>query len=279
MDLFSAPPKESAPEDAGHGAEAAHLPPIRLNGEPRFYRCEPGWSWAPGPLQDYDVWLVLNGHGTITLDNRTIALSAGSGFVFAPGSAPRGTQDETHRLRVFACHFSFTEAAPAPWQKTREFVMQDGGWINEMARRAAESYALGDAVNREQSRKLIETLLGQIEVETAPKPDSTRTAVSAAVARIAAAIREAPGEKWQVARMSREAGLSPSQFTRKFTEQIGAAPAHFVILTRLERARQLLRETDMTISAIAHALGYHDVHFFCRQFKNFTGVTPGSLRK
>jgi AraC-like DNA-binding protein len=264
------------------------LSPIRLSGAPSFYRCEPGWSWRPPPLPDWNFWLVLDGRGEVVFDSQSVALSAGSCFVFAPGETPHATQDDSHHLRIFACHFQFPHDAPA-WKTSRFCTLRDTLWFVETARRAAtawqnaETVSVADGSGKDMrgthidtARCLLEAMLAEWQAEAALEWPSPRMKD---VIEIAASIREAPGERWNVADLSRRAGLSPSQFTRRFSEHTGASPAHFVILTRLERARHLLRETDMTISSIADALGYHDVHFFCRQFKNFTGTTPGSLRK
>lgn len=268
------------PEHEKPTARLDPLPPIRLTGAPTFYKCETGWNWKPQPLADYDLWMVLDGRGTMNLDGKDVPLAAGTGFIFAPGATPRGVQDEKRRLRVFACHFEFDGEAPPAWRKTRQFNWTDGGWLLETAKRAAEAYSHENPWSNQRARMLTEALVWQLMTESVADATTTRArATEADIARIAAAIREAPGEKWLVGDMSSDAKLSPSQFTRKFTEHTGSSPAHFVILTRLERAKHLLRETSMTVSAISVALGYHDVHFFCRQFKNFTGSTPGSLRK
>jgi len=48
---------------------------------------------------------------------------------------------------------------------------------------------------------------------------------------------------------------------------------------RLERAVTLLRESSQTISQISDALGYRDVGFFSRQFKQKMGFSPAMFRK
>jgi AraC-like DNA-binding protein len=46
----------------------------------------------------------------------------------------------------------------------------------------------------------------------------------------------------------------------------------------LRHPRQLLIETDLTISQIADALGYRDVYFFSRQYKQVFGIPPTAVR-
>jgi len=51
-------------------------------------------------------------------------------------------------------------------------------------------------------------------------------------------------------------------------------PARYLIQARIDRAHQLLSETDMAVGTVAAALGYSDVAYFSRQYKQYTGVPP-----
>ena len=48
---------------------------------------------------------------------------------------------------------------------------------------------------------------------------------------------------------------------------------------KVERAKELLRSTPDSVSAIASALGFLDVSYFVKLFKRFEGVTPLTYRK
>lgn len=72
--------------------------------------CERDWRWAPSPLPDYDLWIVLEGRGSLEMDGVAFDVSAGRSFVFQPGSLVRGEHDPEHRLRVLFCHFQILDA-------------------------------------------------------------------------------------------------------------------------------------------------------------------------
>ena len=48
---------------------------------------------------------------------------------------------------------------------------------------------------------------------------------------------------------------------------------------RIEKAKVLLRESHMSIEAIARQVGYNDIRYFKQLFKNETNVTPKEYRK
>ena len=48
---------------------------------------------------------------------------------------------------------------------------------------------------------------------------------------------------------------------------------------KIDRAKQLLRESDRNVSQIAEILGYDNSFYFCSQFKKFTGMSPLEYRR
>ena len=74
-------------------------------------------------------------------------------------------------------------------------------------------------------------------------------------------------------------GMSVSTLRRRFRQQMGISIHRYALNQRLAEAQRLLRESELPIKAIADQLAYQDVFFFSRQFKQFTGVTPGMYRK
>jgi AraC-like DNA-binding protein len=78
--------------------------------------------------------------------------------------------------------------------------------------------------------------------------------------------------------MARLAGLSATHFNRRFRQIFGMAPMRFLHALRIEKARQLLVETDRSVGEIAVGSGYHDQSHFTRHFRQLTGVAPGKYR-
>lgn len=72
---------------------------------------------------------------------------------------------------------------------------------------------------------------------------------------------------------------SPSQVWRIINSATGLSPIEYITERRLSRARILLRESNQTISSIAHMSGFGSPAYFSRVFKEKTGVTPGEYRE
>jgi AraC-like DNA-binding protein len=79
----------------------------------------------------------------------------------------------------------------------------------------------------------------------------------------------------QLAEMS---GLSPSHFNRLFKRSFGTSPIDWLRRERMSQAKRRLVESRETIKQIAEQVGYADRFFFSKDFKRYTGTTPGAFR-
>ena len=82
-----------------------------------------------------------------------------------------------------------------------------------------------------------------------------------------------------LAEMAAVVRLNPYHFARQFKAATGLPPHQYVILRRVERAKQLLRAgTDLSLAEVALHAGFSDQSQFCHHFKRLVGVTPGQFR-
>jgi len=73
--------------------------------------------------------------------------------------------------------------------------------------------------------------------------------------------------------------LNPYHFARQFKAATGLPPHQYVILRRVERAKELLQAgTDLSLAEVALRAGFSDQSQFSRHFKRLVGVTPGQFR-
>lgn len=73
--------------------------------------------------------------------------------------------------------------------------------------------------------------------------------------------------------------MSPSHFSRVFRQQTGFSPYDFVLVSRLNRAKDFLQKTDMSISQIAFDIGFNSESNFIYFFTKSTGLSPSRFRK
>lgn len=78
--------------------------------------------------------------------------------------------------------------------------------------------------------------------------------------------------------MAQEVGMSKYYFCRLFKQSTGISPHQYLIQQRLERAKQLLLQSKLSITKIAQTVGFSEQSQLTRHLKRATGLTPKQLR-
>mgnify|MGYP000966759828 CR=1 FL=1 len=82
------------------------------------------------------------------------------------------------------------------------------------------------------------------------------------------------GERITLGTVSNYVGFSKTYFSRIFTEETGDNFINYLTNVRIERAKELLKNTDMKIYEICEKVGYPNIEHFSRTFKKIVGVSP-----
>lgn len=81
-------------------------------------------------------------------------------------------------------------------------------------------------------------------------------------------------EKLKINDLADFIGINRSYLTSSFKKHMGCSPQEFLINLRVEKAKSLLKKTDMSINAVANAVGYPDQLAFSKVFKQHCGMSP-----
>jgi AraC-like DNA-binding protein len=79
-------------------------------------------------------------------------------------------------------------------------------------------------------------------------------------------------------RLAREAGVSKFHFLRCFAETYGRTPGAYVTERRIERAQDLLRATNLTVTEVCLLVGYASLGSFSSRFHKLVGVSPSAYQ-
>jgi AraC family L-rhamnose operon transcriptional activator RhaR/AraC family L-rhamnose operon regulatory protein RhaS len=86
-------------------------------------------------------------------------------------------------------------------------------------------------------------------------------------------------EKLSLRDLARRACLSPNHFIRMFRLHYGMTPGKYLSELRIERAKELLRGTERSVTDIAFSCGFSDSNYFARAFREAESLTPRAYRQ
>jgi transcriptional regulator GlxA family with amidase domain len=94
------------------------------------------------------------------------------------------------------------------------------------------------------------------------------------LAQAIALMRETLEDPLPATRIAAEIGLSSRQLERLFGKHLNTTPKKYYMELRLERARLLLLQTEMSVSEVAYGCGFESPGHFARVFKTTYGISP-----
>lgn len=242
--------------------------------------CEPNWRWQKREksMPNYDLFYVWSGQGWLELHDKTYEIGTGSCFLFRPGDHPTATHNPQKPLTLTYIHFDVTEPVeliPKSYRVIRETVE-----FEHLLSRYVRMFLFKTYASEEEARLILKLLLIHLLREDYGQPQEKKASnhLTETIHEIANYIRQHPGMQHRVEDLARRANLSPRYFAIKFKELTGMSVQQYLIRSRIERAQHLLMHTGMNVTEVADALGYRDIFFFSRQFKQYTGKSPSEVR-
>ena len=122
----------------------------------------------------------------------------------------------------------------------------------------------------------VESAKYNIQKNRANKKDEPTQIVLAAVEMIR---KEIENVDFNINTIANALYLTPAYFSRVFKRKMGMTCKDFIKNYRIDLAKELLQNTDLSIQQISEKTGYATVYYFSQQFKQVTGESPGNFRK
>lgn len=246
--------------------------------------CEPNWQWKRNAsIPNYDLLYVWNGEGKLKLNGNEYELKQGSCFLFKPGDWTTATHNPMNPLVITYIHFDVDgepDQTPSSYR-----ILQDRIHFESLLTRYVRLFLVNTYASEEEGKLILKQLMIQLlreenqpQVNFNAETNELQSQLFITIREVANYIQQHPGENHTVESLAARANFSPRYFSKKFKEIIGKTIQTYVIDARIKRAEHLLYYTGMSVTEVADALGYNNVHFFSRQFKTYTGKSPSEIR-
>jgi len=242
-------------------------------------------TWRPGGSGDYLLIYTRSGAGQATTkQGETHALRAGSAALWDDGAyQDYRTDPGAGRWNILWSHFQphphWRAWIQWPAQTPGLRIVQLPGAQARVVEKTMESVLREHRTGLPMAEQLAANLFERALIEL------FRTVSNQAGAGLDPRIRRTvdflaalPRDGFDADSLAQRAGLSPSRFAHLFREQTGLTPQRLLEQNRLRTAKQLLRETPLSIQEVAGEVGYADPFYFSKRFRRAFGLSPRAWR-
>ncbi len=246
-------------------------------------KCKPGFQWGPGVRDHYLIHHVLRGKGDFEIRGKRYHLKKGDTFLIYPNMEACYRADDNDPWEYtwvgfdgtdafyLLNHTDFSEDAPVLEQVALSVE------IEEKIRQVYEAKGnlFYDAVSMTGALySMIAMLMENSSPETKQKNRQTDR-----VEQAVRYIEEHYSYPITIEDIADYTGVCRSHLYRMFRKVLKKSPRDYLEEYRIRQACQLLGETGISVTAVAHSVGYEDNLYFSKAFKKSMGKTPSEFRR
>ena len=229
--------------------------------------------------RDYYLMYLFQGSLDILVDGRQTVISPGELVIFHPDTHLHYTLREgTPELIYYWVHFtgSGAEGLLRECGLEREAILGAGCTreVSESFERLFNSFIAHDSLFELDAAAQLIRLLVLIRRQLDGKTGDRRSYEK--IRNSLRYIHTHYSSPITVGMLAQLDHLSPSRYSAVFKECTGLSPQAFIVNLRLERAEELMIQTDLSLKQIARMAGYEDQLYFSRLFKEHRGMSPSA---
>ncbi|MCY9697378.1 AraC family transcriptional regulator [Paenibacillus alginolyticus] len=222
---------------------------------------------------------VLSGQGYVRAGTQSYMARQGDVFILPAGCCHEVTSDPDHKEQWSYIWLNISGnwilKMLEAYQLLPRVVTQDSG-LESLFKEAIES-AKEKSVEEMQSE--FQVILMRIIVSLSETLRKRGDALTSTVQAIKQFVDNSILHPFDSTQLASHIGISNKQMNRLFKREVGTTIYNYVISKKIESAKRMLLDTQLTISDIGYKLGYVDSHYFSNLFHSKTGVRPSDFRK
>ena len=156
---------------------------------------------------------------------------------------------------------------------------------NEIMIRIVANYKLSDKdfsaqiKNQPTASQLMYKMIEILKLYSSDLKDYQKTREDELVKQALQYINEHYADELALANIAEQFHFHPNYFSFLFKKKTGVTIREYILRTRIEKAKELMKDPRAKLIDVALAVGYQDQAHFNRAFKNFTGIAPSQYRK
>lgn len=214
----------------------------------------------------YELELILDGSGAIVTDHQIIQTIPERLFIRKPGMHLEGFSP------YYSYYLVFSDESGELANLNLPLYLDKMGQLTVLFKTIRNNFIYPDSASEWEIKSCIFKILSTVIRNTAET-------ISPATMESIQYIKKHLGEELSISDLANNSGYSLNHYINLFKKAVGETPSSFIRRCRIQKACELLEETNETIEVIAQICGFGNFSYFFRSFKKIQGQTPHEYRK
>ena len=239
-----------------------------------------------------EISIVLEGQAHYIIENEIVTATAGTVMLFNPGKQHQDNQlahTTSHQMHIGIKnislegykrdHFPFNSPIINLGEKQHDFFNLCWKIIEEKNTRSIGYEALIKTLVMEIIVLILRSDQNALLDDTTLNEKESDKEKQSIVNNIIYYLETHHTEDISLDRLSDLMYISSTYISKVFKEETGDSPINYLIKIRLNRAKLLLQNQNITVKEVAESVGYQDAYHFSKLFKKHYGISPSEVQK
>lgn len=244
-------------------------------------KCLPCHSFGPAIRENFLIHYILNGKGKYKVNDKIYYLDKNQGFIIKPNELTYYEADENEPWEYVWISFNGIKASKYLNSLNLDNLIFSCAYDDEIKKYIFEmlntkTMSLSDDL---KLQGLLYLFLSTLSKHLKKEPIKSDTSYEKLYIRKSIEFIDSNfSNNIKITDIANYVGLNRSYLYTLFKKNLNVSPQEFLLEFRMNKASNLLKSTNYSISYISNSIGYKDPLSFSKTFKKFTGVSPKDYR-
>jgi AraC-like DNA-binding protein/mannose-6-phosphate isomerase-like protein (cupin superfamily) len=238
----------------------------------RFDEKSRTWNFSKHSHPFFELIFFLEGKANIEAGSESVDVLGFDVVIYPPGLEHAEHLDLRHRQEIICL---WADTGPTPTFDHAITLMDERGTLRSLFELVYEEFT----ANRPCADELISCYLQTIFLQVRQSFSEPAREATSLVERSLGYIHEHYARDFDIDELAGQVAVSPSYLFRLFKKKMQVTPMHYRNMVRIDKAKLLLADQQLTVDAVAERVGFEDPKYFARVFRDMTGTTPSGYRR
>jgi AraC-like DNA-binding protein/mannose-6-phosphate isomerase-like protein (cupin superfamily) len=230
------------------------------------------WNFSKHSHPFFELIFFLEGKANIDAGAETVDVLGFDVVVYPPGLEHAEHLDLRHRQEIICL---WADTGPTATFDHAIKLMDERGTLRSLFEMVYAEFTANRPCSAELISCYLKTIFLQVRQHFSELPRETTSLVE----RSLGYIHEHYARDSDIDELAGQVAVSPSYLFRLFKKKMQVTPMHYRNMVRVDKAKLLLADQQLTVDDVAERVGFDDPKYFARVFRDLTGTTPSAYRR